>query len=64
MTKEEEWYNANARPGCPDCHGKGMLMYYWSHDEAKAAPCDSCFPDDGWAKATAANFAALRGGGE
>ena len=54
--RNEKWYNAHARPTCSECKGLGMLTFYWSHDEAKNAPCTGCFPDDSWAKANAANW--------
>jgi hypothetical protein len=49
MSTEKE-YNRLAKRDCGECSGKGMVQYFFSHDDAPIAPCLRCFPNDSTAQ--------------
>lgn len=44
--KTEFYYAKNAKLGCQECRGKGMVWDYHAQDSATLEPCSTCFPDD------------------
>jgi hypothetical protein len=42
----EAYYNANAKAGCHECAGKGMVRDFHSQDNSSIEPCSTCFPND------------------
>lgn len=49
MKRDEKWYNENAKKGCRECEGKGMISYQNDDFGFNPAPCHVCFPNDSWA---------------
>lgn len=41
---EEARCKREAKAGCSECAGKGVLRYFFEEDHTELAPCTRCFP--------------------